>query len=59
MIKLRAKPNDIVLIQVYFPTSGAEGDATEKVYFGLEKLWKLAKGDDNSNGEWNAFSSEN
>ncbi|KAL4085334.1 hypothetical protein QTP88_027193 [Uroleucon formosanum] len=55
----KAKSNDIVLIQVYFPTSDAEDDATGKVYVGLEKLCKLAKGEDNSMGKWNAFSSEN
>lgn len=36
---------------MYYPTSGAEYDATEKVYCGLEKLCKLAKGEDNSMGD--------
>jgi len=57
LIKLRAKPNDIVLIQVYFPTSDAEDDAIEEVYSGLEELCKLAKGEDNLiiMGDWNAI----
>ncbi|VVC29974.1 Endonuclease/exonuclease/phosphatase,Reverse transcriptase domain [Cinara cedri] len=60
LIKLRAKPNDIVLIQVYFPTSDAEDDAIEEVYSGLEELCKLAKGEDNLiiMGDWNALVGE-
>ncbi|VVC26960.1 Endonuclease/exonuclease/phosphatase [Cinara cedri] len=60
LIKLRAKPNDIVLIQVYFPTSDTEDDAIEEVYSGLEELCKLAKGEDNLiiMGDWNAIVGE-
>jgi hypothetical protein len=38
LIKLRAKPNDIVLIQVYFSTSDTEDNAIKKVYSGLEEI---------------------
>lgn len=60
LIKLRTKPNDIVLFQVYFPTSDAEDDAIEEVYSGLEELCKLAKGEDNLiiMGDWNAIVGE-
>jgi len=60
LIKLRAKPNDIVLIQVYFPTSDAEDDAIEEFYSVLEELCKLAKGEDNLiiMGDWNAIVGE-
>jgi len=44
---LRSKPNDIVLILVYFPTSYAEDEAIEEIYSGLEELCKLAKEKDN------------
>lgn len=40
---------------MYYPTSGAEYDATEKVYCGLEKLCKLAKGEDKSMGDGMVF----
>lgn len=36
LIKLRARPNYVVLIQVYFPTSNAENDAIKEVYSRLE-----------------------
>jgi exonuclease III len=56
LIKHRAKPNDTVLIQVYFPTSDAKDNTVEEVYFGLEDLCKLVKGEDNIIiiGDWNA-----
>lgn len=49
MIKHRAKPKDIVLIQVYFSTSDAEDGAIEVVYPGLKELsfCKLAKIENN------------
>lgn len=43
LIKLRTKPNDILLIQVYFPISDAEDDAIEEVYSGLEELMQISK----------------
>lgn len=60
LIKIRTKPNDIVLFQVYFPTLNAKDDAIEEVYSGLEELCKLAKREDNLiiKSDWNAIVGE-
>lgn len=56
-IKLKATPNDILLIKVYIPTSDSEHDTIEEVYSGLEELSKLAKGKCNLRimGDWNVI----
>lgn len=60
LTKLRANPNNIVLIQVYFPTSDVDDDDIEEVYSGLEEHYKLAKGEDNLiiMGDWNSIVGE-
>lgn len=59
-VKLNAEPNDIVIIQVCFPTSEADDNKIKKMYAGLEELCKLAK--ENNNlliiGDWNAVVQE-
>lgn len=49
----------MTLIQVYYPTSDEE-DKSIKVYSGIEKLCKLAKGEDNLiiMGNWIAIVEE-
>ncbi|KAL4083943.1 hypothetical protein QTP88_029259 [Uroleucon formosanum] len=47
MVKVKAEPSDIVIIQVYFPTTETEDNEIEEMYAGLEELCKLTKGSDN------------
>jgi exonuclease III len=60
MIKYKAEPRDIVVIQVYFPTTEAEENEIEEMYARLEELCKLAKRSDNLIiiGHWNAVIGE-
>ncbi|KAL4149828.1 hypothetical protein QTP88_003684 [Uroleucon formosanum] len=60
MVKAKAEPSDIVIIQVYFPTTEAEDNEIEDMYAGLEELCKLTKGSDNLIiiGDWNAVVGE-
>jgi exonuclease III len=56
LIKIRVKPNDIVLIQVYFPKLNAEDNSVEEIYSSLDELCKIAK--ENNlivMGDWNAI----
>jgi exonuclease III len=43
MVKFKAESNDIVVIQVYFPTTEAKDNKIDEIYEGLEELCKLAK----------------
>jgi hypothetical protein len=47
MVKFKAEPRDIVVIQAYFPTTEAEDNEIEEMHAGLEELCKLVKGTDN------------
>lgn len=60
MVKFKAEPSDIVIIQVYFPTTEAEDNEIDEMYARLEELCKLAKGNDNLIiiGDWNAVVGE-
>jgi len=46
-VKLKTKSSDIVIIQVYFPTTEADDNKIEEMYTGLKELCKLVKGSDN------------
>lgn len=54
LITLKAKPNNIEIIQIYIPTSNANDEVGE-IYARIEKLIKLTKGEDNLiiMGDWN------
>lgn len=60
MVKFKAEPSDIVIIQVYFPSTEAEDNEIEEMYARLEELCKLAKGNDYLIiiGDWNAVVGE-
>src|ERR1043165_2885681 len=61
MVKLRGKPVDIVVIQVYMPTSEHKDEAIEEMYERIEELMdKETKGKDYTviMGDWNAVVGE-
>ena len=60
MVKLHGELKDIVLIQVYMPTSEHSDEEVEKVYEQLEELLKEQKGSDYVviMGDWNAVVGE-
>lgn len=47
MIQLEADLNDLFIVQVYMPTSGADAEDVEEPYAVIEELLKLTKGKDN------------
>jgi len=55
LIKLKANPNNTIIIQVYFPTDADENNI-EEMYAGLEDFCNLATGGDSLiiMGDWNA-----
>ena len=46
MVKLEMEPRDVVLVQVYFPTSAHEEEEVEKMYEKVEELLCKEKGSD-------------
>ncbi|XP_025425942.1 uncharacterized protein LOC112694624 [Sipha flava] len=42
MVKFKAEPRDIVVIQAYFPTTEAEDNEIEEMHAGLEELWNTS-----------------
>ena len=56
-IKIEAEPVDIVLIQVYMPTSASEEEEVDKVYEQIEELMVNESSKNNLIiiGDWNAF----
>ena len=56
MVKIEAKPSDLVIIQVYMPTGAYEDEEVEEVYDEIEKLINMTKGKENLIilGDWNA-----
>ena len=60
-IKLKAEPVNILIIQVYMPTSEYEDDEVEKLYDTIEEILEEdGKGDTNSIilGDWNSVVGE-
>lgn len=60
MIQLEANSNDLFIIQVCMPTSGADDDDVEETYAGIEELLKLTKRKDKVfvMGNWNTVVGE-
>lgn len=58
---LKAESNDLIVIQVYMPTSKADYKEIEEVYERIEELLYLTKGKDKIFiiGDWNAVVGEN
>lgn len=56
LIKIKGQPTDLVIIQVYMPTSRAEDEQIEEIYEHIEELIKLTKAQDNTiiMGDWNS-----
>ena len=47
MVKVRAEPVDIILIQVYMPTRKYEDDEVEQIYDQIEDITRKQKGNAN------------
>jgi len=60
LVKLKADPVDIVIIQVYMPTSKEEDEVIESLYEQIEELIKKEKATDQIiiMGDWNAVVGE-
>jgi hypothetical protein len=60
MIKLNAEPVDIIVIQVYMPTSQHKDDEIEEMYEDIEEVMRQEKGSDYAviMGDWNAVVGE-
>jgi hypothetical protein len=60
LVKLEAKPVNMVIVQVYMPTTDHEDDAVEHIYEEIEKLIGEEKGTDYLivMGDWNAVLGE-
>ena len=60
LVKIQAEPVDIVIIQVYMPTSTHSDEEVEDVYEQLEELMAAQKGSDYLvvMGDWNAIVGE-
>ena len=60
LVKIEAEPVDIVLIQVYMPTSASEEDEVDKVYEQIEELMVNESSKNNLiiMGDWNAVIGE-
>ena len=60
MIKINAKPVDVVLIQVYMPTTEYEDEEIEEMYEQIENIINKQKEDDNIivRGDFNAVVGE-
>jgi len=60
LIKITAEPVDVVLIQVYMPTTNAEDEEVEAMYEEIEQLVKKEKAADQViiMGDWNAIVGE-
>ncbi|XP_060882053.1 craniofacial development protein 2-like [Metopolophium dirhodum] len=57
LIKIESTPNNLVIIQVYMPTSKADDEEVEEVYAGIEELIQHTKPHDNViiMGDFNAI----
>jgi hypothetical protein len=60
MVKVQAEPTDLVIIQVYMPTTGHDDEEVDNVYEELENIIDEQKGNDNVviMGDWNAVVGE-
>ena len=60
VVKVQAEPVDMVIIQVYMPTTGHDENEIEEMYECIEKTMDAEKGNDNLviMGDWNAVIGE-
>jgi len=60
MVKVLAEPFNMVIVQIYLPTSGHDDEELDKMYEQLEELIERQKGSDNViiMGDWNAVVGE-
>ena len=60
MVRMKAEPRDIVIVQVYMPTSQHEESEIEEMYEQIEEMIDRQKGTDNVIvlGDWNAVVGE-
>ena len=60
VVKIKADPVDLVIVQVYMPTSDHEDEEIDAIYEELEEIMKAQKGNDNIviMGDWNAVVGE-
>ena len=60
LVKIKAEPVDMVVIQVYLPTSDYDDEEIEKLYEEIEEVMRKEKGADNLivMGDWNAVVGE-
>ena len=60
MVKIKAEPVDLIIIQVYFPTTGHDDEEVENLYEALEELIDKEKGKDYLvvMGDWNTVVGE-
>ena len=60
LVKIQAEPADLVIIQVYMPTSTHEDHEVEEMYEQLDRLIKAKKGNTNHivMGDWNSIIGE-
>ena len=57
LVKIEAEARDIVVVQVYIPTSASEDEKVDEVYEQINKLIEAEKGNDYLvvMGDWNAI----
>ena len=60
LVRIQAEPADLVIIQVYMPTSTHEDNEAEEIYKQLDCLVKAEKGNTNlvGIGDWNCIIGE-
>ena len=60
MVKIQAEPVNMIIIQIYMPTTDHEDDEVDLVYEQLEELLDKQKGTENVviMGDWNAVVGE-
>jgi len=60
LVKLKAEPVDLLVIQVYMPTSAYKDEEIDNIYDEIEELIEAEKGSDNLiiMGDWNAVVGE-
>ena len=60
LVRIKTKPTNTVLVQVYMPTSACEDEEIEVMYDNIEEVIKYVKGDENLivMGDWNAIVGE-
>lgn len=60
MVRFDCEPRDLVVIQVYMPTSSYSDEYVEEMYEQLDEIWNMTKSSENVvvMGDWNAVVGE-